>query len=778
MIDISVIIPVYNTEQYLVRCLNSVLSQTYKNIEIIVVNDGSHGNCDEIIYTYKKKHSCIHYICHDNNKSLMQSRITGIRNARGTYLLHLDSDDTISNTTCEKLYKKAICEQADIVQYTVKHGALLNKNKLHFSTYCYDILEHNKILDAFLDYNISWPVCGKFIRRDIFLQSLKLGNTPQELHINQCEDLALFFPVCCLAKKYIYVPECGTYYYFENTGSLTKDLFISDARWEKVCLDFKSVRKLILEVAKKQNFLEHDHIRLEKRLLETFKWLVEEIKERNIAKKGKYYSQLLDAINQGQAVQYVGKQYFDMLCESAVYIQKKCPSIKIRHIAIFIASLKHGGAERVACLLGDIFQSVNFQVTLFVDEQPTNDDFPHKVVSLVLSHDRAARWNQIQTYCVDFDIDLCIFNTHWEIDMLYDLLAAKLVGRIVISIEHNCFFFPLYSGDMPLIAMRDRAYRAADVIVCLSDTQADFWRSAGHKQAVTLPNPLTFSKDTCLRSDGKHNNLLFIGRMCDLKGAKTALHVLAGLIDIIPDIHMFFLGRFINNNYEREFFALAVKLGVSEYIDVKGHIVNISDYYAQSAVHIMPSCIEVWGMSLTEAKSHGVPSVLFSMPYLDYTDEECGSIMIDKEDIDGMVTATARLLTDANYWRSMADKAYACVNKLNNLDILQKWQNIFKLLDDNANIFDVTDTCYKNEPSKLLGIAIHEITSSAAYHNKVIQYKCTKSSSMPKYLLMVQNTVDSLLPPKTKRRKYVYIFCLKLYLIVKYIFKIRKVKGK
>ena len=74
----SIIIPVYNTEKYLRRCLDSVVNQTFNDIEIIIVNDFSQGNCKEIIEEYQKKDNRIKYIEHSENKSLLQARKTEI----------------------------------------------------------------------------------------------------------------------------------------------------------------------------------------------------------------------------------------------------------------------------------------------------------------------------------------------------------------------------------------------------------------------------------------------------------------------------------------------------------------------------------------------------------------------------------------------------------------------------------------------------------------------------------------------------------------------------
>lgn len=93
---ISLIIPVYGTEEYLERCIKSVIDQNYHNLEIIVVNDCSPGNAEELIHKLKKEDLRIKYIKHDQNLGLFQARITGAKEATGNYIAFLDSDDYVA----------------------------------------------------------------------------------------------------------------------------------------------------------------------------------------------------------------------------------------------------------------------------------------------------------------------------------------------------------------------------------------------------------------------------------------------------------------------------------------------------------------------------------------------------------------------------------------------------------------------------------------------------------------------------------------------------------
>lgn len=99
---ISIIVPVYKVEQYLERCVNSLINQTYKNIEIILVDDGSPDQCPQMCDDYASKDSRINVI-HKKNGGLSDARNAGLRIATGEYVMYVDSDDYIEIDACEKL---------------------------------------------------------------------------------------------------------------------------------------------------------------------------------------------------------------------------------------------------------------------------------------------------------------------------------------------------------------------------------------------------------------------------------------------------------------------------------------------------------------------------------------------------------------------------------------------------------------------------------------------------------------------------------------------------
>lgn len=113
---VTVVVPIYNTEKYLDRCITSIVNQTYQNLEILLIDDGSPDNCPQMCDIWAERDLRIRVI-HKENAGLGMARNTGIEHATGEYICFFDSDDYIAFDTIEKTYKKAITEQAEVVVF-------------------------------------------------------------------------------------------------------------------------------------------------------------------------------------------------------------------------------------------------------------------------------------------------------------------------------------------------------------------------------------------------------------------------------------------------------------------------------------------------------------------------------------------------------------------------------------------------------------------------------------------------------------------------------------
>jgi len=164
---ISIIIPVYKVEKYLEKCIKSVLDQTYKNIQIILVDDGSPDNCGNICDNYAKIDNRIEVI-HKANGGLSEARNVGLKVARSEYIGFVDSDDYVSNEMFENLYNTLISNDVDVSIcnfYTV----INNKNIIKNADNGVEIYNKLEILkEILLDKKIQSYAWNKLYKRELF----------------------------------------------------------------------------------------------------------------------------------------------------------------------------------------------------------------------------------------------------------------------------------------------------------------------------------------------------------------------------------------------------------------------------------------------------------------------------------------------------------------------------------------------------------------------------------------------------------------------------------
>ena len=241
---ISVIINVYNGERFISKCLESVLNQTYKNIEILIINDGSTDKTLEICENYTDERI---RILSQENKGLSLSRNVGIENAKGNFLYFVDVDDYIERDVIEylyDLYKKyktpiCTCSSIDIFDYQV---SIKNKSEK------IEIIDSEEMLKKILLLTESAvTIWNKLIRKDLF-NNVKFED-------RKMNDLVVTYKLAILANKITYSNQIK-YYYLHHKNSITAKGFGNIDR----CIDYYNASLERYDYIKKlyPNLLEND----------------------------------------------------------------------------------------------------------------------------------------------------------------------------------------------------------------------------------------------------------------------------------------------------------------------------------------------------------------------------------------------------------------------------------------------------------------------------------------------------------------------------------------
>lgn len=268
MPKVSVIVPVYNVEKYINKCLETLVNQTLKDIEIIVVNDGSKDHCENIILEYKSKYPEKIVYLKKENGGLSDARNYGMIYAKGDYIAFLDSDDYVEYNTYEKLYDRAIETNADMVE----------------CDFYWEYSENKKIHDISANYKsksdmyanarvVAW---NKLYKKDIIINSnIKF---PKGLRY---EDLEFFYKILPKLNKIELINE-PLIHYVQRDNSIT---YVQNERTKEIF----QILDNIITYYKKENLydtysqeLEYMYVRI---LFASSLKRMTKIKDGNIRKK-------------------------------------------------------------------------------------------------------------------------------------------------------------------------------------------------------------------------------------------------------------------------------------------------------------------------------------------------------------------------------------------------------------------------------------------------------------------------------------------------------------
>ena len=213
---ISIVVPIYNVENYLRMCLDSILGQTYEHFECLLINDGSQDNSADICREYVAKDARFRYFEKENG-GVSSARNLGIECSGGAYITFIDADDWVDSDYLEVLYNALIDENADISVSTYKRFHMGdNCWYFHSSQRGYEkrVFTNQELIDEFIDLNTfdhSYGfVCGKLVRKDLsdniaFNEMTTLG-----------EDMEYWLKLYLISNKVVYVNRDSYIYRVDN----------------------------------------------------------------------------------------------------------------------------------------------------------------------------------------------------------------------------------------------------------------------------------------------------------------------------------------------------------------------------------------------------------------------------------------------------------------------------------------------------------------------------------------------------------------------------------
>ncbi|KIL49366.1 glycosyltransferase family 2 protein [Jeotgalibacillus soli] len=304
MPKISIIVPVYNVEHYLPRCIDSLLHQSIQDIEVILVNDGSTDTCKEICDIFAQKDSRI-VVIHKKNGGLSDARNTGLTIAKGEYVGFVDSDDWVDLSMYEVLYNLCIQLNSDISTCLIKNVGKNKKQKNRASNKI-EIYDSQKAIHSLYKGTLSgFSACNKIYKKKLF----KNIEFPKG---RVYEDAAVMYRLFNLANKIVFI-NAPLYMYEHRENSITRSNF-SEKRFDIVpnyyetysfmkknypdmcerlnAIYFSSLRNMIVDIVCEKNIVKNsNHILRVSKLIRNSNKVI--LRNNSLSVRHKLFAQIL-----------------------------------------------------------------------------------------------------------------------------------------------------------------------------------------------------------------------------------------------------------------------------------------------------------------------------------------------------------------------------------------------------------------------------------------------------------------------------------------------------
>ena len=229
--QVSIIIPVYNVERYLRRCVESILNQSLSNLELIMIDDFSTDGSLNIAEEYEKKDRRVHVLHNEENLGPMISRETGYLRAQGDFVTFCDADDALPLDSIEILYNNAINTKSDIVFGYMRYIDVSGKQEDMIRS-PFRQAGRIEFYESMLSGSTPHSLCAKLFKREL-LHDHNYQNFP---HFTNGEDGLLLYQVVANVNKVTYV-DMPVYNYYQNWQSSTQKRFSDNAIRNIVCFN-------------------------------------------------------------------------------------------------------------------------------------------------------------------------------------------------------------------------------------------------------------------------------------------------------------------------------------------------------------------------------------------------------------------------------------------------------------------------------------------------------------------------------------------------------------
>lgn len=359
----------------------------------------------------------------------------------------------------------------------------------------------------------------------------------------------------------------------------------------------------------------------------------------------------------------------------------------VKTVGVYYYRLRNGGIERCISLLVPLWQKAGYNVVFIAEEPATLEDYtlpegtPRVIIKKASNSkkeayvERAENWEAIVS---TYHLDTIVYKA-WESPLLFwDALCLKSLNLNLVVESHNTFSC-LFRLQMPHRYELPFTYRLVDRVVVLSRVFARFWNN--YCPAYYIPNVTTLCpKEKCATLHSQ--TILWVGRIAREKHPLDAVKIFAQIHKSNPNATMIMVGGGDDPTLQHELEQEIQTLALENCIQLTGYTTNVTPYYQKAALLLFTSDYEGFPMVLAEAKSYGLPIIMYDLPYLEMARDQRGIIAVAQGDIKSMAeNATDLLSEDGTQKRlQLGEQSRKSAEDFASFDQIGAWKRVFDSL--------------------------------------------------------------------------------------------------
>ena len=709
---VSVVIPVHNAQQYLRECLDSILNQTMRELEVICVDDASTDDSPSILKEYAAADGRVKYLRHDENVSASQCRKDGVLGSTGDYVMFVDADDYIEPNACQAAVQAIEEKGVDILQFgtVVENCANLPQKRIQsnqnmLQPYTERVLTGSLLQACFEERKMSVGVWNKIFRGELCRKAFALV---EDGFFPKANDLYALFLLLHQAKSFAGV-DIPLYHYCFGRG-MTGQSIMSGEKFRLHCQSARVYGALkrycdgltgqdreVCQAAVQRvrgNF--HNEV--------CGRWLnnlEEDSKLEGLEIIGEVWG-----MDRTQVLAALANAAYSQRNKVAPYL-KQAPFLKytpgkIKTIALYYRNIVNGGAQRVVAQLCNLFAAVEeggqakYRVVLLTDEEPTDEDYATlpQVERVVLPHrerfpkeDYALRAQAWKEFLDTHQVDVVLYSMWVDVALFWDMLCIKSHPSHPAFVVHaHSFCSMMYRLGGSIVDETFTSFAMADGVVTLSQCDRKYWQYV-NPRTLCIPNPCHVAPAASHRAKyGK--DILWLGRISQEKQPLEMVRIMEHVVKQIPDAVCHMVGSG-DEELMAQLEQAVQDAGLENNVVLEGFQSEVERYYAANAVFVMTSSFEGAPLTLLESAAYGLPTVTYDLPWLEYYAQMKGWAKVPQRDARGAAQEIVQLLKDEAHWKKQSDGLYSSFESYQNQDLLAQWQRLFALLEG--------DTCPQTE---------------------------------------------------------------------------------